>query len=55
MLATNFGEFYECELPRMPKRRSSQNTYSKTFVNKGRGGRASAQLDSTLPTLSSPL
>jgi hypothetical protein len=23
-----FAEFFESELPRMPKRRSSQNTYS---------------------------
>ncbi len=27
----NFVEFYECELLRMPKRRSSQNSYSTHF------------------------
>jgi hypothetical protein len=27
----NFGEFFECELPRIPKRRSSQKSYSTHF------------------------
>src|SRR5215211_2341977 len=42
------------ELWRMPKRRSSQNSYSTKFVNKARRERDEALLDSPLHPLSFP-
>src|SRR5829696_2133941 len=35
----NFGELRVCEVRRIPKRRSSQNAYSTTFVHKEAGAR----------------
>jgi hypothetical protein len=34
--APNFGEPATAEIPRTPERRSSQNSSSPTFVNKGK-------------------